>query len=90
MPTSGLDDAYNTLNMGLESRKNFDRYFVFTAQSAATDLAQRVAIDKEPSKYLLTGIKGCGKTTRDEIRAMLASCGLAFAPSKVFGIGGKP
>lgn len=63
MTTPGLDDAYNTLNMGLERRKNFDRYFVFTAQSAATELAQRIAIDKEPSKNLLTGIKGCGKTT---------------------------
>jgi hypothetical protein len=63
MPTPGLDDAYNTLNMGLENRKNFDRYFVFTDTSAATELAQRIAIDKEPSKTLLTGIKGCGKTT---------------------------
>lgn len=63
MTTSGLDDAYNTLTLGLESRKNFDRYFVFTTQSAATELAQRIAMDKEPSKTLLTGIKGCGKTT---------------------------
>jgi len=63
MTGAGLDDAYNILTTGLENRKNFDRYFVFTETSAATELAQRISIDKEPSKNLLTGIKGCGKTT---------------------------
>ena len=63
MSTSSLDDAYNTLNLGLENKKNFDRYFVFTETSASNELVSRFLIDKEPSKNLLTGIKGCGKTT---------------------------
>jgi hypothetical protein len=63
MSTSGLDDAYNSLNLGLENKKNFDRYFVFTEPSASNELVSRFSIDKEPSKSLLTGIKGCGKTT---------------------------
>jgi hypothetical protein len=63
MNTSGLDDAYNTLSLGLENKKNFDRYFVFTEPSASNELVSRFSIDKEPSKSLLTGIKGCGKTT---------------------------
>jgi hypothetical protein len=63
MASKTLDDAYNTLNLGLNDRKDFDHLFVFTDMSAATELAQRILIDKKPSKNLLTGIKGCGKTT---------------------------
>ena len=63
MTSKSLDDAYNALNLGLNDRKDYDRLFVFTDMSAATELAQRILIDTKPSKNLLTGIKGCGKTT---------------------------
>lgn len=58
-----LGDAYNNLNTTLEDRTAYDQYFVFTDMSAANEMAQRILIDREPSKNILTGIKGCGKTT---------------------------
>jgi len=79
MSSAGLDDAYSTLNLGLENKKNFDRYFVFTEASASNELVSRFLIDKDPSKNLLTGIKGCGKTT--ELLRLLRELG-----EKYFGV----
>jgi len=68
-PQSPLVDAHNDLVKDLKDPKAFEAHYVFREGGASSELADRILMDRGHRKHILTGLRGCGRTTE-----LLALC----------------